>query len=149
MQKSPSTFMTPLSSNISPTCGLVEVIIITMATIAIWWLWWWRHYDDDSKQQLWWLWWRWLIDAYKFSGECGSRTEPGIFYDGDDLAWRNGVIIIMEDHHHIHCHHHHHPLHLHHHDHHHRHHDHDGDMYKEIRQEGRDPSITDSSAPSS
>ena len=33
MQKSPSTFMTPLSSNISPTCGLVEVMIITMATI--------------------------------------------------------------------------------------------------------------------
>ena len=31
-------------------------------------------------------------DVYKYSGECGSRTEPGIFYDGDDLAWRNGVI---------------------------------------------------------
>merc|ERR1711974_315868 len=24
-------------------------------------------------------------------GECGDRTEPGIFYDGNDLAWRNGV----------------------------------------------------------
>ena len=26
------------------------------------------------------------------TGECGDRTEPGIFYDGDDLAWRNGVL---------------------------------------------------------
>ena len=25
------------------------------------------------------------------TGECGDRTEPGIFYDGNDLAWRNGV----------------------------------------------------------
>ena len=25
-------------------------------------------------------------------GECGDRTEPGIFYDGNDLAWRNGVL---------------------------------------------------------
>merc|ERR1719222_796512 len=25
-------------------------------------------------------------------GECGDRTEPGIFYDGNDLAWRNGVV---------------------------------------------------------
>ena len=27
------------------------------------------------------------------TGECGDRTEPGIFYDGNDLAWRNGVRI--------------------------------------------------------
>ena len=26
------------------------------------------------------------------TGECGDRTEPGIFYDGNDLAWRNGVL---------------------------------------------------------
>ena len=25
------------------------------------------------------------------TGECGDRSEPGIFYDGNDLAWRNGV----------------------------------------------------------
>ena len=27
------------------------------------------------------------------TGECGDRSEPGIFYDGNDLAWRNGVRI--------------------------------------------------------
>ena len=26
------------------------------------------------------------------TGECGDRTEPGVFYDGNDLAWRNGVV---------------------------------------------------------
>ena len=26
------------------------------------------------------------------TGECGDRTEPGVFYDGNDLAWRNGVL---------------------------------------------------------
>ena len=26
------------------------------------------------------------------TGVCGDRTEPGIFYDGNDLAWRNGVL---------------------------------------------------------
>ena len=25
------------------------------------------------------------------TGECGDRTEPGIFYDGNDLAWRKEV----------------------------------------------------------
>jgi len=29
-------------------------------------------------------------------GECGDRTEPGIFYDGNDLAWRNGVVTAGE-----------------------------------------------------